>query len=400
MTTRRRLGWGFIVAWALVLAVIVVGAAGYFYFTGKLHADTMRAWYFIYVGGLIAATLLLSWFRWLAVLLLLLATLETGLGLAAGVLYKFGLAPANSLLPEDERLEQPVGWHPLLQVVLKPSQPGEWEFGGVHHNKQGLRGPDRTPQSLQGKAVIELFGGSNAYDVFSREDQAWAALVEKQLGPERYVVLNHAVPGYSSAEHVIQTAFYQTPYGETPRCAAYTMGWGDLHNTHVRDLDPGYADYHLPWLVDALHVRRLARQWMMSSPVFFHFGGWLAKKVDTVPTVGEPARTGPGRGADPALETIYARNVRSISAMNRQRGIATVWIAQPMNAKAAPAMWADIQRLNGILQREATALGDTYIEVPMDAFEPSDFKNLIHFLPAGSKKFANILAPALGAACR
>jgi hypothetical protein len=398
--TRRRSGRGLIVAGALLLAVVVAVSAGYFYLSGKLHADTMRAWYFLYLGGLIAAALLLSGFRWLAALLLLLATVEAGLGLSAGVLYKFGLAPANALLPEDERLEQPVDWHPLLQVVLKPSQPGDWEEGGVHHNKQGLRGPDRTAPSLAGKTVIELFGGSNAYDVFSREDQAWANLLEKLLGAERYAVLNHAVPGYASAEHVVQTAFYQTPYGETPRCAAYTMGWGDLHNIHVQGLDPGYADYHLPWLVDALHVRRLARQWMMISPVFFNLGRWAAERVDTVRTVDPPARSGPGRGGDPALEAIYARNVRSISAINRQRGIATVWIAQPMNAKANPAMWADVQRLNAIVQREAAALGDTWIEVPMDKFEPADFKNLIHFLPPGSKKFAELLAPPLGAACR
>ncbi len=398
--TRKQSGRGWIVAGALLLGVIVAAAAGYFYLTGKLHADTMRAWYFIYIAGLIVAALLLSWFRWLAALLLLLATVETGLGLSAGVLYKFGLAPANSLLPEDEPLEEPVDWHPMLQVVLKPSPSGGQEVRGVHHNQRGLRGPDRTPQALQGKTVIELFGGSNAYDVYAREDQAWANLVEKLLGPDRYVVLNHAVPGYSSAEHVVQTAFYQTPYGETPRCAAYVMGWGDLQNTHVRNLDPGYADYHLPWLVDALHTRRLSRQWMLISPVFYNLGRWLARVVDTVPTVDEPVRTGPGRGSDPALDAIYTRNVRSISAINRQRGITTVWIAQPMNAKAAPAMWADLQRLNAILQREAAALGDTYIEIPMEKLGPDDFANLSHFLPSGSKKFAELLAPPLGAACR
>jgi len=50
--------------------------------------------------------------------------------------------------------------------------------------------------------------------------------------------------------------------------------------------------------------------------------------------------------------------------------------------------------------REAAALGDTYIEIPMATFETTDFKNMIHFLPSGSKKFADLLAPPLGEACR
>jgi hypothetical protein len=397
---KKRSRRGVIVASAVVLAAVVAAAAGYFYLQGKLHADTMRAWYFLYLGGLIVTALVFVWFRTLAVLLLLLATAEAGLGIAAGLLYKFGLAPANALLPEDERLEQPVDWHPLLQVVLKPSVDGAWEPNGVHHNKQGLRGPDRTPQSLDGKTVIELFGGSNAYDVYAREDQAWANLLEKNLGADRYVVLNHAVPGYSSAEHVIQTAFYQTPYGETPRCAAYNMGWGEVLNAHIKDLDPGYADYHMRWLVDALHARRLGRQWLLVSPVFSTLGRWAADAVDTVRPVPASAPKEPTLGADPALEAIYTRNIRSISSINRQRGIKTVWISQPMNAAKDPPLWADIQRLNAIAKREAGALGDIYIDIPMDRFEAADFKNMIHFLPSGSKKFADLLAPPLGEACR
>jgi hypothetical protein len=395
-----RPGRPLIVAIALLLALIVGVAALYFFQQGKLHAGTMRAWYFMYLGGLIAAALVFVWLCPLAVILLVLATAEAGLGIGAGMLYKFGLAPANALLPEDERFEQPVGWHPLLQVVLKPSVPGGWEHRGVHHNGQGLRGPDRTPRSLEGKIVIELFGGSNAYDVFSREDQAWANLLEKDLGADRYVVLNHAVPGYSSAEHVIQTAFYQTPYGETPRCAVYSMGWGELLSRHIRNPDPGYADYHMRWLIDALHARRLGRQWISVSPVFSTLGRWLADAVDTVrPAPASPPRE-PVSGADPALEAIYARNIRTISAINRERGIRTVWVSQPMNAKADPGLWEDVQRLNGIMKREAAALGDTYIDIPMTAFGKTDFMNMIHFLPAGSKKFAGLLAPPLGEACR
>lgn len=42
-------------------------------------------------------------------------------------------------------------------------------------------------------------------------------------------VLNRGVPGYSAAEHVIQTAFYERTHGVSPRCSIYYTGWNDLH---------------------------------------------------------------------------------------------------------------------------------------------------------------------------
>src|SRR5262249_55986985 len=155
-----------------------------------------------------------------------------GLGIGSAALFKFGLVK-NALLPEDDYLEPPFEWHPLLQAVPVPTQPGSiWEKRGVHHNAQGMRGPERTPQSLEDKVVIELFGNSAAYDAYAPEGKTWADLLEQLLGKDRYVVLNRAVSGYSTAENLIQTAFYEAPYGETPRCALYQVGWADVQNAH------------------------------------------------------------------------------------------------------------------------------------------------------------------------
>ena len=159
---------------------------------------------------LAALALLLAPFRRLGTIVLLFAALEVGLGVGPAALFKFGLVK-TVLLPEDEYLESLFQWHPLLQAVPKPTGPGIWERNGVHHNAQGLRGPDRTPQSLDGKIAVELFGGSAAYDAHSPEGQTWADVLEQQLGKDRYVVLNRAVSGYSTAEHLLQTAFYGTP---------------------------------------------------------------------------------------------------------------------------------------------------------------------------------------------
>jgi hypothetical protein len=56
--------------------------------------------------------------------------------------------------------------------------------------------------------------------------------------------------------------------------------------------------------------------------------------------------------------------------------------------------------VNGIARERARKLGDTYVDVPIDAFEESDFWDEGHFLPKGSAKFARMLAPAIANACR
>jgi len=386
----------------MAIALIALAGGLYFYLQGKLRLDTPREWYFIYVSGLIALCLVLSPFRRLGTIVLVFTALEVGLGIGSAALFKVGLVN-NALLPEDDYLETPFRWHPLLQAVPVPTQPGIWERRGVHHNAQGMRGPERTPQSLENKVVIELFGNSAAYEAYAPEGKTWADLLEQLLGKDRYVVLNRAVSGYTTAENLIQTAFYQAPYGETPRCALYQVGWADLQNAHITGLDPGYADYHMPWLIDALQARRLGGPYVAASPILTLLAPLVTRLVDTARPAAEPARAR-AAGPDPDLEAIFVRNLHAISAINRQRGIKTIWIAQTMNRnagnKGAAALAEGTERLNAVLKREAEAMGDVFIDVPADTFEAGDFKDIIHFVLTGSDKMAHLLAPVLADACR
>jgi hypothetical protein len=394
--TRR--GWA-----VMALGLVVLAGALYFYLQGKLRLDTPREWYFVYVSALLALALLLAPFRRLGAIVLVFAALEIGLGLGSAVLFKLGVVKIG-LLPEDDYLDPPYQWHPLLQAVPVPTRPGSiWEKTGVHHNAQGLRGPERTPQSLDGKVVIELYGSSPAYDFYAPEGQTWADQLEQLLGKDRYAVLNRAVSGYSTAEHLVQTAFYATPYGETPRCALYQVGWGDMPSDHIKRLDPGYADYHLPWLIDAMHARRLGSPLLVVSPILALLLPLVAPLVDTVQPAPEPARTS-GNGLDSDFEATYVRNLHSISALNRSRGIKTIWLAQTMNHnagnKGTAALAEETDRLNAVLKREAEAMGDQFIDIPADTFDAGDFKTIIHFVPKGSAKLARLLAPILAEACR
>ena len=148
------------------------------------------------------------------------------------------------------------------------------------------------------------------------------------------------------------------------------------------------------------------------SPLFSLIGqrAWLA--IDTVRPA--PALSGPSNPApDPAFEAIYVRNIRSISAINRERGILTLWTGQLLNRAALTAdttdgwvpfvhakdEWPLIERLNGLVKREAAALGDIYVDVPIDGFQRTDFGDDGHFNPEGSLKFAAHLAPVVSQTC-
>jgi len=73
----------------------------------------------------------------------------------------------------------------------------------VSINSQGLRGPEREPRKTAGTLRILLLGDSTAWGWGVNEEQAFATLVERALGPDLEVV-NLSVPGYSTDQQVLQ----------------------------------------------------------------------------------------------------------------------------------------------------------------------------------------------------
>src|SRR5258708_5743967 len=89
----------------------------------------------------------------------------------------------------------------------------------ISHTSEGTRGKDPAPGSLQGRTVVATFGGSTTYDIGAAEGDTWSDRLGETLGPDRFFIVNHGVPGYTTVEHLIQTVFYQTKFGKQPRCA-------------------------------------------------------------------------------------------------------------------------------------------------------------------------------------
>ena len=386
-------------AGALVVG-LVLAAAAWLRFAGELPWGGPRAHYFLYLLALLV--LAVGLVRWpkVAGTLLALAVLEFAAGMTSPDL----LPPARA---EPQRFQ----WHPLLQAVPIPSLALTSATGlAIRHTREGTRG--RDPEgSLDGRTVIATFGGSTTYDIGAGDGETWPDRLGQALGKGFYVV-NHGVPGYTTSEHLVQTAFYQDKFGK-PRCALYYVGWNDLRNAHIPNLDPAYADFHLPSQVDSQKVRRIGGAHVTISPLLTLLLRLVGPEVDTVHYFVDPYGKPPVDGRDPALEAIYRRNIAAISAINRQRGVRTIWVGQLLNRDRLAGegrygwlplvrdrdLWPLQQSFNAILQREAAALGDTFIGLPPDSFTAADFVDQGHFSPQGARRFADALAPAVRADC-
>jgi lysophospholipase L1-like esterase len=395
-------------ATAVAIFVVVSATAGEFALFGRLHLDTYRFDYFLYLQLLALLAAALSFRSRLAGLLILLCLVEFFLGLAV-----------HSVLPLDDKVGPGprFQYHPLLQGVPTSGYEGPLPYrvppggtGNIQHDSYGLRGPERSYDQLKQQTVIATLGGSTTYDVGVANGQTWSDALERRLG-SGYAVLNHGVPGYTTVENLIQTEFYLDAYGIRPRCAIYYEGWNDIRSAHLPHLDPAYANFHLLVQPSALEVRRtplVAR----ISPLALVLVSYLREFIDTVPLPPTFADMAPEKGSDPRLENIFRANLRAIAAVNKDRGITTIFVAQLLNrAKLGDFLrqwmplipssdvWPLQEHFNAILKETADAVGVPAFVPPIDEFREDDFVDSGHFSPQGAEKFAGMLAPLVRANC-
>lgn len=392
--------------------LVVAGTAIWLGRIDELKLAGPRTDYFLYLAALLVVAILVARWPRLSVTLLVLACVDFAWGVAGWALSPPG---SPSLLPAITAEPLRFEWHPLLQAAPLPGLAFTSAMGlAIRHSSQGTRGRDPDPARLAESGVVATFGGSATYDIGNGEGDTWPERLDALVRGDRLLVVNHGVPGYTTAEHVLQTAFYPEKFGAPPRCAIYFVGWNDLRNAHIPNLDAGYADFHMPSQVDSLKVRRIGGSNVTISPLLTIVARLISAEVDTVRYAKDPYALPPASGPDPAEAAIFERNVRSISAINRQRGTPTIWVGQVVNRERLKSeglygwlprvrdrdVWPLLQQSNALLERMARALGDSYVALPPDAFGAADFVDEGHFSAAGSRRLADLLAPTVRETCR
>lgn len=213
--------------------------------------------------------------------------------------------------------------HPFLGYALIPG--GE---GGV--NALGLRGPPVARAKGEGVYRIVCLGGSTTYGAAVEAHQTWPARLERLLDeaapPGRdYQVLNAGVPGYTSAESLVNLALRLVEL--QPDALIVYHAINDARLIQLGDFLPDYSHKRRSWRFPALSPlesallrhcriafrlfgeRYLAPGQLRLDQLVFHSGPH------------PPGAWGPGGVNQPGVG-VFLRNVRHILALAEEHGIA------------------------------------------------------------------------------
>jgi lysophospholipase L1-like esterase len=393
-----------------LLLTILVAAAGRFAATGHWNWGGLREAYLLYLIGLSLAGTLISIFPRIAWLVLAICFTEFLIGVGSYALIAIHVLPLP-LFPATATAN--VGqfqYHPLLQVIPTPNYSRLHPFA-ISHDSNGIRGPERTSTELKQQVVIATVGSSTTYDVAVPNGQTWSDDLEQQLG-RGYALINHGVPGYTSVENLLQTLFYLDTYGVRPHCAVY-LGWNDIRNAHLPNLDPAYANFHLLSQLDIMNVRKKPLE-VSFSPLARIMNRSLQAAFDPVPLAPNFLNDPPVPGTDARLEQIFRRNLEAIAAINRERQIISIFVGQVWDRSKLQSkerygffplvrdvdVWPLQDHFNAIVKATADSIGVPNFIPPIGEFQDDDFADRDHFSAKGSAKFALMITPIVKSSCK
>ena len=394
----------------LLLLTILAAAGARFAATGYLNWGALRDAYSLYLIVLSLAGMLLSIFPRIAWFVLAICFTEFLIGVGGYALTAIHVLPRPLFPPTATANVGQFQYHPLLQVIPTPNYSRLHPFA-ISHDSNGIRGPERTSTELKQQVVIATVGSSTTYDVAVPNGQTWSDDLEQQLG-RGYAVINHGVPGYSSVENLLQTLFYLDTYGVRPHCAVY-LGWNDIRNAHLPNLDPAYANFHLLSQFDIMNLRKKPLE-VSFSPLARVMNRSLQAAFDPVPLAPNFLNDPPVPGTDVRLEQIFRRNLEAIAAINRERQIISIFIGQVWSRAKLQSrerygffplvrdvdIWPLEDHFNSIVKSTANSIGVSNFIPAIDQFHDDDFADRDHFSAKGSAKFALMITPIVKSSCK
>lgn len=305
-------------------------------------------------------------------------------------------------------------FHPTLGIIGR---------AGFHNdtytiNEQGWR---VSPAAVAARPTVLVVGGSTSFGYRASDAETWPAQLAEAASVN---VINLGMPGYTSAEHVVQTAFYVPDFEAD--CALYYVGWNDLQMLGMTNLDASYSEYHMRVQYGELGAApspfKIVRpsQWERSAIVLQAASVVRALVRERTALLNEeifePRLEGARTDAvTPEALAIFERNMHQVAAMNKARGLRTIFIPQVLNASAwtseRPHSWIplvagrDVPRMmaayNTGLARvgadEGVAVLTRVLEVD---WKREHFVDHGHFSPSGNALFAATIAPDVQRLCR
>jgi lysophospholipase L1-like esterase len=291
--------------------------------------------------------------------------------------------------------------HPYLVGVGTPGL----QANGAFHNSLGFRVKENLGPKRPGIKRIVTLGGSTTYTTLIADGFTWPEKLQKELG-DGYEVINMGMPGYTTVENLIETAFLISDL--EPDIALYYEGWNDARVLHVKNLLGDYSNVHARSLYTYLGFGP-SRKLEQSATVYF-----IKQVLFPSPYIDplgqfyiEPDATAFTDTIDPRAIQLYQRNLRSIAAIARSLKIAPVFVPQVLNYEQLTGEgaygWLPYVRdkdLKSVMSSYNRAMQDVASElrvpfvgaVLQEKFENQDFIDNGHFNQKGSAHFAQVLA--------
>jgi lysophospholipase L1-like esterase len=345
----------------------------------------------------------------------LLCVLLVGLELTGQVAYF--LLKGYPVYQSDQHLlaqgaEQPFEIHPFLVGRLR----------GGRRTTQGGNTLTATPGHTRwtgaasadsAKVRIALVGGSTTFGAGVTDSATWPARLQARLG-SGYAVTNFGMPGFSSAEGVIQMALLVPE--SRPDLVVFYEGWNDLHNFHDAGLGPDYYGHGMRQYSN-LDIERPQPTGLFAKLVEVSAIFRLAAVVSH--QLAPPEKANPQGARSPAamprsapdtfVERIYRRNLGAMRTLAEEAGAVALFVPQILDSsrlkgdgggwwtpgvqnRAVPEM---LRRLNGILSNACAGRGDRCAVLDVGAaraWRPEDFIDEGHFSPQGNDAFAEVVA--------
>ena len=304
-------------------------------------------------------------------------------------------------------------FHPILGITPVPN----YRSGEISHTAEGLR--TTVNGGREGAPTVVVLGGSTTYD-FIGDTHTWASRLSVRTG---FHVVNLGVITYSSADHVVQTAFQVPAYA--PSCAVYYVGWNDIRSNGLVSPARDYSDYHargkyeeldIPDPFDFVPYTRLEHSalWMQVVDIARHAVEGMLGRLNAE-FFAKRGRGKVSADVDPRVPGYFVSNMRAVVALNRDRGLRTVIIPQVLNASSLdmdePAPWTPFipgrATMHVMAAYNAALLGlaePGRVWVLSDAlavdWHPEHFVDDGHFSESGADLFAATIAPQIQSICR
>jgi lysophospholipase L1-like esterase len=254
---------------------------------------------------------------------------------------------------------------------------------------------------------VAVLGGSTAFGTEVTDVETWVAVLQRRLGDE-FCVRNYGVPGYSTAEAIIQMALVVPEF--QPHFVVVYEGWNDIRNYH----DPNISsDYYRHGMEQPENLG------LVSGRRGDLFGGFvrrssLVRMARAVRSrlVSEPEfEVAAGLSSpDPIVDKLFLRNLRTIALLADHFGADALFVPQILNGeyfrgRPGSDVWSPhirneampvlMDRFNGLMKSVCAGDEPSCLfgqEVLAIDWVPDDFVDGGHFSKSGGEKFAEILS--------